>query len=320
MSYEVRRRCAGRDRVEQGRAQRPAHLAGSVHGCRRHPGLARVHPERSDAEGRHHHAGDTDAEQDLRGQHQRQVAAVDLELGQDQHAHRGHQRARRHDGPRRNPRHQPAGDPPGAGLRRERHRQERQSGLERRVAQHHLEVVGEEQERAEHAGDREGDREIGAAAVAVEHDLQRQERRWRARFAEDECNQHERADRQRPDDGARAPSVGHRLGAAVDERDQAAGGEHDARDIETLARRGRSTGQHPPSADGGHHRDSTKAQARTKLRAFGEKIGYPEHWRDYSSLKLERGPLLDMVSRATEFETHRRLAKVGKRPKAKAAA
>ena len=58
--------------------------------------------------------------------------------------------------------------------------------------------------------------------------------------------------------------------------------------------------------------DSTKAQARAKLKAFGEKIGYPDHWRDYSKLKLEPGPFPGMVDRASDFESRRRLAQIGK--------
>ena len=58
--------------------------------------------------------------------------------------------------------------------------------------------------------------------------------------------------------------------------------------------------------------DATKVEARKKLDAFGTKIGYPDRWRDYSALKLEPGSFLAMVDRATEFETHRQLERVGK--------
>jgi len=56
--------------------------------------------------------------------------------------------------------------------------------------------------------------------------------------------------------------------------------------------------------------DSTKAQALTKLAAFGEKIGYPDHWRDYSGLTLETGPFVANVERATRFERAYRLGKI----------
>ena len=58
--------------------------------------------------------------------------------------------------------------------------------------------------------------------------------------------------------------------------------------------------------------DSTRAEALGKLAAFGEKIGYPDHWRDYSALRIERGSFLENVSRANEFETARQHRKVGK--------
>ena len=58
--------------------------------------------------------------------------------------------------------------------------------------------------------------------------------------------------------------------------------------------------------------DSTKAQARAKLKAFGEKIGYPDHWRDYSALTVKRDGFAGNVQRAATFETRRDLAKIGK--------
>jgi endothelin-converting enzyme/putative endopeptidase len=42
------------------------------------------------------------------------------------------------------------------------------------------------------------------------------------------------------------------------------------------------------------------------------KIGYPEHWRDYSSVHIERGDYYGNAQRALEFESHRQLAKIGK--------
>src|SRR5262249_8825015 len=37
---------------------------------------------------------------------------------------------------------------------------------------------------------------------------------------------------------------------------------------------------------------ATKEQARIKLRAVSNKIGYPDKWRDYSAVKLLRGDAL----------------------------
>lgn len=56
----------------------------------------------------------------------------------------------------------------------------------------------------------------------------------------------------------------------------------------------------------------TKVKARAKLAAFTPKIGYPDKWRDYSSLKMVRGDVLGNSDRAAEFEYNRQLAKIGK--------
>jgi putative endopeptidase len=57
---------------------------------------------------------------------------------------------------------------------------------------------------------------------------------------------------------------------------------------------------------------ATKEQARIKLHAIEDKIGYPDHWRDYSSVKITRTSYLDNVHEATAFEFHRQLDKIGK--------
>jgi putative endopeptidase len=56
----------------------------------------------------------------------------------------------------------------------------------------------------------------------------------------------------------------------------------------------------------------TKEQALTKLHGIRNKIGYPEKWRDYSSVKIARNDFLGNVQRATEFERHRNFNKVGR--------
>ncbi len=56
---------------------------------------------------------------------------------------------------------------------------------------------------------------------------------------------------------------------------------------------------------------ATKEQALVKLRAVTNKIGYPDKWRDYSSVKIVRGEAVGNDQRATEFEVHRVLNKIG---------
>ena len=56
----------------------------------------------------------------------------------------------------------------------------------------------------------------------------------------------------------------------------------------------------------------TKEQAKIKLRAIEDKIGYPDHWRDYSSVQITRSSYLNNVHEATAFEFRRQLDKIGK--------
>jgi putative endopeptidase len=56
----------------------------------------------------------------------------------------------------------------------------------------------------------------------------------------------------------------------------------------------------------------TRKQAIAKLEAFLPKIGYPDKWRDYSALQVDRGPYVENVFRADRFEFRRDLAKIGK--------
>lgn len=58
--------------------------------------------------------------------------------------------------------------------------------------------------------------------------------------------------------------------------------------------------------------DDTKKQAKTKLDAIRNKIGYPDQWRDYSSIVIKRDDLLGNIQRATEFESKRQIAKIDK--------
>jgi len=57
---------------------------------------------------------------------------------------------------------------------------------------------------------------------------------------------------------------------------------------------------------------ATKEEAKSKLRAIEDKIGYPDQWRDYSSVKITRNSYLNNVHEATAFEFRRQLAKIGK--------
>ena len=58
--------------------------------------------------------------------------------------------------------------------------------------------------------------------------------------------------------------------------------------------------------------DDTKKKALEKLALIRNKIGYPEHWRDYSTLEVKRDDLLGNIARAGIFEDRRNLNKLGK--------
>lgn len=59
--------------------------------------------------------------------------------------------------------------------------------------------------------------------------------------------------------------------------------------------------------------DATKEQALKKLAAFRVKMGYPDRWRDYTDLEVDRSvPYATNVAAADAFEMRRTLAKLGK--------
>ncbi len=58
--------------------------------------------------------------------------------------------------------------------------------------------------------------------------------------------------------------------------------------------------------------EPTRAEALRKIDALNVKIGYPDKWRDYSSLAIDRGSYVLNVFRAQSFEVRRDLAKIGR--------
>jgi putative endopeptidase len=56
---------------------------------------------------------------------------------------------------------------------------------------------------------------------------------------------------------------------------------------------------------------STKRAAIEKLAKVRNKIGYPDVWRDYSELRIERGDFFGDVTRSVAFESRRQAAKIG---------
>jgi len=56
----------------------------------------------------------------------------------------------------------------------------------------------------------------------------------------------------------------------------------------------------------------TKQRAVEKSAAMANKIGYPDRWRDYSSIRLARDDFQGNVARSAQFETARELRRIGK--------
>jgi len=58
--------------------------------------------------------------------------------------------------------------------------------------------------------------------------------------------------------------------------------------------------------------DATKKEAEAKLALFRNKIGYPEKWRDYTALKVDRNDLIGNLDRSAVFERDFDLDHLGK--------
>ena len=58
--------------------------------------------------------------------------------------------------------------------------------------------------------------------------------------------------------------------------------------------------------------DSTKQKAIHKLMAINKKVGYPDKWKDFSSLKIDRGPYVLNMLRANEWWNNYQMSKLGK--------
>ena len=58
--------------------------------------------------------------------------------------------------------------------------------------------------------------------------------------------------------------------------------------------------------------DSTKQKALHKLASIRKKVGYPDKWKDFSSLKIDRGPFVLNMMRANEWWNNYSLNKLGK--------
>src|SRR6185436_14872167 len=58
--------------------------------------------------------------------------------------------------------------------------------------------------------------------------------------------------------------------------------------------------------------DSTKKKAQEKLNTVMKKVGYPDKWRDYSSLKIDKSSYAENVIRGNKWYSDYEIAKLGK--------
>ncbi len=57
--------------------------------------------------------------------------------------------------------------------------------------------------------------------------------------------------------------------------------------------------------------DTTKQKAIEKLSMFGRKIGYPDKWKDYSSIEITPGSYLDNLRNSWVYEYNRNISRLG---------
>jgi putative endopeptidase len=58
--------------------------------------------------------------------------------------------------------------------------------------------------------------------------------------------------------------------------------------------------------------DSTKQKALAKLSTITKKVGYPDKWKDFSALKIDKGPFVLNMMRANEWWSNYMISKLGK--------
>ncbi|KAA2244465.1 M13 family metallopeptidase [Chitinophaga agrisoli] len=58
--------------------------------------------------------------------------------------------------------------------------------------------------------------------------------------------------------------------------------------------------------------DSTKKMAHKKLASFTYKIGYPDKWKDYTSIKVQPGTLIENIISASNYDNNEAVSKIGK--------
>ena len=183
----------------------------------------------------------------------------------------------------------------------EREGQEGEPCFERRVVQHALQVVAQEDEHGEEPGAREQGGEERTAPVPVADHPERQQRVAGLRLEEHERREEDDGDDQQHDGHRGAPAVALRLGEAVDEADQAQRREQRSGHVVPGRARGPALVHDEDRPDGGEDGDrDVDQQAPAPRDVLGEHA--PEQDADRSpgtrdgAVGTERlGPLLGVV-------------------------
>jgi putative endopeptidase len=58
--------------------------------------------------------------------------------------------------------------------------------------------------------------------------------------------------------------------------------------------------------------DSTKKKALVKLHAITKKVGYPDKWKDYATVRIDKSDAVGNIKSCAQYEYHRQVNKVGK--------
>jgi putative endopeptidase len=104
------------------------------------------------------------------------------------------------------------------------------------------------------------------------------------------------------------PALGFAIGRIYVERKFSAADKRAAEDMVSHIR----DALHDTLAEASWLSPGTRRRALDKLEQLELRIGYPEAWRDYSALAIDRGPFVLNVIRANRFVLQRELEKIGK--------
>ena len=227
----ARARCGGARQHRQ--PQRPSHHERGVDNAGCQPRLGRLDVVHR----RQQHRVEADARTHAQHQHGRQhigqVVAVDGHAREQQKADRPEQHARDQRRPDAEAHHQLRGDADREPAHQQVGGQEREPHLQRRVAEHQLQVQRRQEEPGEHRGRRQHADHVGRGQVPEPEQPQRHQRRRHARLDHQEQDQQPHGDTQQAERLAGHPTHPVAVHDRVDRDHQRRGHGHRAGDVQT---------------------------------------------------------------------------------------